>query len=267
METLDRARKILGKDSPLPDQILLDELLNEGKNKEALAAANEASARFPDDRVITLYRAQAAGRLGDTATAEKTLMSQLKDGPEDADIYLFLSSIQLEANQLKQAEDSVRKAVNLDANNVAPLITLSIVQERQKKFKDSEQTLRRALEIDPDNATVLNNLGYFLADRGERMQEAADLITRAVNIEPTNGSFLDSLGWVLFKQGNVPEAQKYLEKAVVYSPRSATIHDHLGDLYKKQGQMDKARTKWEEALQLATEPDEIKRIKDKLGRK
>jgi Tfp pilus assembly protein PilF len=114
---------------------------------------------------------------------------------------------------------------------------------------------------------VLNNLGYFLADRGERVQEAESLIRRAVNIEPTNGSYLDSLGWVLFKQGKVEEARKYLEQAVVYSPRSATIHDHLGDLYKKQGQMEKARVKWEEALKLATEPDEIKKIKEKLGKK
>jgi Flp pilus assembly protein TadD len=72
---------------------------------------------------------------------------------------------------------------------------------------------------------------------------------------------------VLFRQGKVQEAQKYLEMAAMYSPRSATIHDHLGDLYKKQGQADKARAKWEEALKLATEPEEIKKIKEKLGKK
>ena len=31
--------------------------------------------------------------------------------------------------------------------------------------------------------------------------------------------------------------------------------------------MDKARTRWEEALKLATEPEEIKKIKEKLGKK
>jgi Tfp pilus assembly protein PilF len=99
------------------------------------------------------------------------------------------------------------------------------------------------------------------------LPEAEALIRRAVNIEPTNGSFLDSLGWLLFRQNKIPEAQKYLEQAVIYSARSATVHDHLGDLYKKQGQADKAREKWEEALKLATEPDEIKKIKEKLGKK
>jgi tetratricopeptide (TPR) repeat protein len=266
-ETFARMRKLLGSESPLADQLAIDTLLHEGRNKDAFDLATDAAKRFPDERSLKLYRAQAAARLGEAETAESTIRSLLKNGPEDADTYLFLASVQLETNRLKQAEESVNKSIDLDPNDTSPLITLSIIQERQKKFKESEATLRRALEIDPDNATVLNNLGYFLADRGERVQEAESLIRRAVNIEPTNGSYLDSLGWVLFKQGKVEEARKYLEQAVVYSPRSATIHDHLGDLYKKQGQMEKARVKWEEALKLATEPDEIKKIKEKLGKK
>ncbi|HET8674176.1 MAG TPA: tetratricopeptide repeat protein [Blastocatellia bacterium] len=267
LETFERIRKLLGPEDTLADRLTIDALMNEGKNKEALEAATAAMKRFPDERTFKLFQAQAAGKLGDMATAEATLKTLLKNGPEDADIYLFWSSVQLEANQLKQAEETVRKAILIDPNDIGPLITLSIIQERQNKFKDSETTLRRALEIDPDNATVLNNLGYFLADRSERIPEAETLIRRAVNIEPTNGSYLDSLGWVLFRQGKVQEAQKYLEMAAMYSPRSATIHDHLGDLYKKQGQTDKARAKWEEALKLATEPEEIKKIKEKLGKK
>ena len=267
IETFERMKKVVGKDRPRADQLIVDTLINEGKNKEALAAATDAAARFPDERSFKLYRAQAAGKLGDMPTADSTLKSLLKNGPEDADVYLFWSSVQLDANQVKEAEESARKATSLDPNDIGPLVTLASVQDREKKYKDSEATLRKALEIDPDNATVLNNLGYFLADRNERLVDAEALIRRAVNIEPTNGSFLDSLGWLLYRQGKLAEAQKFLEQAVIYQQRSATIHDHLGDLYKKQGQADKARAKWEDALKLATGPDEIKKIKEKLGKK
>ena len=267
METFERMKKVVGKDRPRADQLIVDTLISEGKYKEALAAATEAVARFPDERAFKLYRAQAAGRMGDIATADATLKSLLKNGPEDADVYLFWSSVQLDANQVKEAEESARKAVELEPNDVGPLVTLASVQDRERKFKESEATLRKALEIDPDNATVLNNLGYFLADRNERLPEAEALIRRAVNIEPTNGSFLDSLGWLLYRQNKLAEAQKFLEQAVLYQQRSATIHDHLGDLYKKQGNNEKARAKWEDALRLSTEPDEIKKIKEKLGKK
>ena len=267
METFERMKKVVGKDRPRADQLIVDTFINEGKYKEALAAATEAAARFPDERSFKLYKAQSAGRLGDLTTADATLKSLLKNGPEDADVYLFWSSVQLDANLVKEAEESAHKAVSLEPNDVGPLVTLASVQDREKKYKESEATLRKALEIDPDNATVLNNLGYFLADRNERLADAEALIRRAVNIEPTNGSFLDSLGWLLYRQNKLAEAQKYLEQAVIYQQRSATIHDHLGDLYKKQGQAEKARSKWEDALRLSTEPEEIKKIKEKLGRK
>jgi len=266
-ETFDRMKKTLGEESELADQLIVGSLLEDGKNKEALERATDAASRYPDERAFKLFRAQASAKLGDMATADTILRPLLKNNTEDADIYLFWSSIQLEANMLKEAEENARKAISLEPNDISPLVTLSIIQNRQKKHKDSEATLRKALEIDPDNPTLLNNLGYFLADRGDRVPEAEGLIRRAVNIDPTNGSFLDSLGWVLFKQGKVDEAQKYLEQAVIYSARSATIHDHLGDLYKKQGQNDKARAKWEDALKLATEPDEMKKIKEKLDKK
>jgi tetratricopeptide (TPR) repeat protein len=267
IETFDRMKKLLGASSPRGDQLIVDTLINEGKYKEALEAADKAAQRFPDERAFKFYKAQAAGKLGDFTTADATLKGLLKNGPEDAEIYMFWSSVQLDANLIKEAEDTVRKAVAIDPNDLAPLVTLASVQDRQKKYKDSEATLRRALEIDPDNATVLNNLGYFLADRNERLPEAEQLIRRAVNIEPTNGSFLDSLGWLLYRQNKLDEAKKFLEQAVIYQARSATIHDHLGDLYKKLGMADKARQKWEDALKLATEPDELKKIKEKLGKK
>jgi tetratricopeptide (TPR) repeat protein len=272
METFERAKKILGPDSPVRDQLIIDTLLEEGKNKEAFELATAAAMRHPDERSFKFARAQAAGKLGDMQTAEATLKSLLKNGPEDAEVYSFLSNVQLEANQLKQAEESARKAVSIEPRDIQPLVMLSIIQERQKKFKESEATLRKALEIDPDDPTLLNNLGYFLAERGERLAEAEALVRRAVNIQPTNGSFLDSLGWVLFKQGKLQEAKKYLEMAIVYSPRSVTIHHHLGDLYKKLGQNDKARAEWETALKLAvefkfaTDPEEIVKIREKLGK-
>jgi tetratricopeptide (TPR) repeat protein len=272
METFERAKKVLGPDSPLADQLIIDTLLEEGRNKEAFELATSAAMRHPDERSFKFARAQAAGKLGDMQTAEATLKSLLKNTPEDAEVYSFLSNVQLEANQLKQAEESARKAVSLEPRDIQPLVMLSIIQERQKKFKESEATLRKALEIDPDDPTLLNNLGYFLAERGERLAEAEELVRRAVNIQPTNGSFLDSLGWVLFKQGKLQEAKKYLEMAIIYSPRSVTIHHHLGDLYKKLGQLDKARAEWETALKLAVElkfasdPEEVARIREKLGK-
>jgi tetratricopeptide (TPR) repeat protein len=266
LATFERMKKVLGPTSPQPDELIINSLIDDGKTQEALTAADAAIKAFPDERSFKFFKAQAAGKLGDMKTADATLHSMLNETAEDSEVYSFWSSIQTEANMLKEAEDNARKAATLDPRDINALVSLSIILEREKKFKDSEASLRKALEIDPNNATLLNNLGYYLAERGERLPEAEDLIRRAVNIAPTNGSFLDSLGWLLFKEGKTDEARKYIEQAVGYSPRSGTIHDHLGDIYKKVGQNDKAKSEWEAGLKLSTDQDEIKKIKDKLGK-
>jgi tetratricopeptide (TPR) repeat protein len=264
-ETFERMKRVLGADNSRPYQLIIDTLLNEGKNNEALAEATSAVNQFPKERSFKLFRALAAARLGDSQTSNSILKAMLQNTAEDAEVYLYWAGLQMEANQLKEAEASARKAMELIPNDVGPLVTLATIQERQNRHKESEESLRKALQIDPDNSTALNDLGYFLANRDERLPEAEALLRRAVNIAPTNGSFLDSLGWLLFKRGKLQESQNYIEQAAVYAPRIAEIHDHLGDVYNKQGQTEKARLKWEEALRLAT-GEAAESIRRKLGR-
>src|SRR5690348_15830089 len=93
LETFARMKKVVGKDRSRADQLIVDTLMTEGKYKDSVAAATDAAARFPDQRGFKPYRAQSAGRLGDLATAYSTLNSLLKNTPEDAEVYLFWSSV------------------------------------------------------------------------------------------------------------------------------------------------------------------------------
>jgi Flp pilus assembly protein TadD len=144
------------------------------------------------------------------------------------------------------------------------LIQLSSVQDRAGKDEAAEKTLRELLAREPDNSTALNNLGYFLVERGSRYQEALRLIEQAVSIDPLNGSFLDSLGWVNYRLGKIDKAREQLEKATVYTHHSATLHEHLGDVFRELGRLAEARRQWEKALEFSVEADEIARLKGKL---
>src|SRR5260370_31559832 len=102
-------KKALGADRPQPDEFIIDTLIQDGKNKEALEAANAAALEFPGERQFKLLKAQAASRLGDMQTADATLQSLMKHTSENSQTYSFLSSIHLQANQLKDARDNARK--------------------------------------------------------------------------------------------------------------------------------------------------------------
>ncbi len=263
-----RARPLVGDRSPALDLIVIESLREEGKRREALDMAVATSRRFPDDRSVRLTQALILGdlrRFRDGIELLRTMLSGAPEsGIEDASVYLLLSSIQMQDRQLKEAEASIRKALALNPEDSNLLLQLSSVQERSGEHAAAEKTMREILAREPDNATALNNLGYFLIERGSRYQEAAALIEQAVNIEPINGSFLDSLGWAQYKLGKVERAREHLEKAVVYARRNATLHEHLGDVLRDLSRLTEARRQWEKALEFSVEANEMARLKDKL---
>ena len=65
----------------------------------------------------------------------------------------------------------------------------------------------------PEDASLLNALGYSLADRNQKLPRAETLIRKALEASPDNPAFLDSLGWVRFRRGDIPGALPYLERA------------------------------------------------------
>lgn len=135
----------------------------------------------------------------------------------------------------------------------------------QGRKAEAEKEFRRALELEPNNALILNNLGYSMVERGEKLEEALKMIQQAVDSEPGNAAYLDSLGLAYFKLGRLAEAESPLLEAARQFPTSSTVHEHLGDLYTGQGKPDHARAAWQKALSLSTETDEAARLKSKLA--
>lgn len=270
MATIERMRRLLGPTDPTAEQEYIELLRNQGKRQEALAAIRSARLRFPDEGAFVNLEAATLTDLGRIDEAVTLLRGQLKNSLEDFDIYRMISALSAQAGRGREAVEAARKMLAIvpaERQDLvhASLIVLSSAQERAGDTKGSEESLRRILARDPNNATALNNLGYFLIERNERLSEALEMIQKAVRAEPTNSSYLDSLGWAYFKLGKLDEAERHLSEAARRDATSATIHDHLGDLYQRRGKPEQARAAWQKALALAVEVDEIARIKAKLN--
>jgi tetratricopeptide (TPR) repeat protein len=265
---LAKTRRVIDEQNPLLDLITIEMLREDGKRREALELAQVTARRRPEDRALKFTEALILSEMKRFNESAELLRSMIKGDPEnatdDAGVFLILSSVQMQAGQLKAAEESARKALELNPDDAEALIQLSSVFDRAKQHGESEKILRDLLKREPDNATALNNLGYFLIERGVGSEEALKLIEQAIAIDPIQGSFLDSLGWAHFKLGNVEKARQYLEKALIYARRNSTIHEHLGDVLREAGRVAEARKQWEKALEFSIEADEIARLRGKL---
>jgi Flp pilus assembly protein TadD len=113
--------------------------------------------------------------------------------------------------------------------------------------RESVATLDRLISERPDDPTLLNALGYTLADHGEELPRAERLIRRALIFSPGNPAILDSLGWVRFKRGDAHGAAPILAHAYVLG-KDSDIAAHLGEALWQSGDENQARNVWAAAL-------------------
>jgi tetratricopeptide (TPR) repeat protein len=141
-------------------------------------------------------------------------------------------------------------------------------RERQGKWPEARADLRQAKAAAPNQPSILNYLGYALAERGENIEEALTLLQNAVRLRPQSANILDSLGWAQFKAGRFEAAVASLERAAGMDSTIGEISDHLGDAYWRTGRTDEARLEWQRALRLdlseTTKVNLARKIRDGL---
>ncbi|WP_421693456.1 tetratricopeptide repeat protein [Aestuariivirga sp.] len=136
--------------------------------------------------------------------------------------------------------------------------------ERLKQWDMAEKQFRKALELSPNEASVLNYLGYSMIEKKINLQEALDMVKKAVDLKPNDGYIIDSLAWAYYQLGNYELAVTNAERAVELLPADPTIADHLGDAYWRVGRKLEARFQWQHALDNKPEPEDAKRIQEKI---
>jgi tetratricopeptide (TPR) repeat protein len=138
--------------------------------------------------------------------------------------------------------------------------------ERIKDWPSAERDLLFANELNPDQPLILNYLGYSWVDRNMRLNEGLEFIEKAVQLKPDDGYIVDSLGWAHFRLGNYAKAVEQLERAVELRPSDPILNDHLGDALWRVGRIREAHYQWELALTLDPEPEEERKIREKLAK-
>lgn len=139
-----------------------------------------------------------------------------------------------------------------------------IAHERLKEWDVAEQRFRRALELSPGEASVLNYLGYSMIEKKINLAEAMEMVKKAVELKPNDGYIIDSLGWAYYQLGDYEQAVIHIERAVELLPADPIIAEHLGDAYWRVGRKLEARFQWQHARDNKPEPDDLKRIEDKI---
>ncbi len=242
--------------------------------KDAVNASAELAKLYPANRAVQLTYAY---QLADTGSPDQGLTlakAQLNNSDEDENTHVSIANIDMRLHRSADALAQLDKAQPLakEPEQQATIALLrATVLDRDKQYAAAETQYRKALELDPNNASVLNDLGYMLADEGVKLPEALAMVKKALALDPQNGAYLDSLGWVYFKLGQYADAETNLHQAIDRTPTDPSIHDHLGQVYEKTGKLQLAVEQWQRSmteyarsLPADADPADVAKVKHEL---
>ena len=222
--------------------------------------------RLYDSSVALSARARAAALLLDRhsrAEALALLDDYAADHPEE-ELDLTLAKARLLADHGEADTGLALLSAALERHPDHPSIEYdrAVILEQAGHVHESVETLEHMLNERPDDPTLLNALGYTLADHTLELPHAETLIRRALAVMPDNPAALDSLGWVRFREGDPKAAAATLARAYALG-HDAEIAAHWGEALWASGNRSEARKVW--AAALARDP-ESKPLKATLQR-
>lgn len=223
-------------------------LANHKRAAEGVGVARGWTAAHPGDWRGPLLEARALALADSTDPAIARARDAVDAAPDSLLPRLVLGRIAQKARRWKLAVATWEGVLQRRPREIPVTLDLSYCLEQDGDVEGAVTAARGALSESPDSPTVLNFLGYMLADHDRDLHEAASLIDRAVAQQPDNGAFVDSKGWVLYRLGKLVEARQELERAARLTNGDPTVLEHLGDVYRDLRLLDLARAQYRRSL-------------------
>lgn len=235
---------------------------------KALAAYGKVPADSPLRVNADMEEAVCLQHLDRKDDALAKLKSIIAKDPKNFDAIVTLGNLYRANEDFANASPIYDQAIALlpdpGPGNWRVFYYAGISNERLNKWDVAEKQFRKALSLSPNESSVLNYLGYSMIEKKINLTEALDMVKKAADLKPNDGYITDSLGWAYFELGDYDQAVTYCEKAVELLPADPIIAEHLGDAYWRVGRTLEAKFQWQHAKDNKPEPDDLKRIEDKI---
>ncbi len=224
----------------------------EGRLADSLARIDAGLAAAPDDARLLRTRGIALLAAGRGPEAEESLRKAIESDPNDLASYGELAQILARSGRGEEAVRTYEQALAAQPESAALNLIVGILYEGSARLESAIERYEKAVRLDPALGVAKNNLAYLLAERGQELDRALDLAQEAKSLLPENPNAADTLGWVLYKK-NIPSAAiGYLKEAEGGLPREdpalGIVRQHLALAYEANGEAAKAREIVDRAL-------------------
>jgi Flp pilus assembly protein TadD/2-polyprenyl-3-methyl-5-hydroxy-6-metoxy-1,4-benzoquinol methylase len=159
----------------------------------------------------------------------------------------LLALIALRSNQLKLALESINNAIYLSPENSAYLFTRGSILFEAGTFDEAENSLRKAIELNPQLDSALDLLGTTLLTL-EKNAEAIAFYRKASELASDNKDYLSHLSYALLLNGEYELARREAEKVIALDRNYIEAHINLARIFSITGQLQLAADSYDNAL-------------------
>jgi tetratricopeptide (TPR) repeat protein len=228
-EAIDRLRKALELDSKLQSaQLALGQALaRSGRAEQADALMHDFLQADPARQLI----AQAAEhhRAGRIEQAEAVYREILRRDPNHVEALRLLALVAMNAEHYGQAEQLLKRAVEIAPDFLPAWIDLSRAQLERLEVPAALASVERALQLNPHSASVHVNLANAQARSG-RHDHAIASYGRAIELDPGLPAGYLGLGNTLKTVGRQAEAINVYRRATTLRPELSEAWWSLSNL-------------------------------------
>lgn len=138
-----------------------------------------------------------------------------KSDEEAATINARLGASYLQAGDLQEANEKLKRALEQDPSNANAHAMYALLQMRLEKPGEAEDHFERALSLNPDNLSVKNNYATLLCERGEH-DAAIDLFLEVAEnrLYERPAAAYANAGTCARDAGRDEDARTYLRRAL-----------------------------------------------------
>lgn len=151
----------------------------------------------------------------DDAKEEDYLLQAIKKNGFLTDAYNNLGVIYLDAGRLDQAEQSFKKATEIDPEFKTGYMNLGVVYDRRNQLEKALEMYQIVLKKYPTYPLGLMNLGIGYR-RLDKLNEAMDAFQRAVKVKPEYADVWGEIGYINLLLGDKETAKKNTGRANSY---------------------------------------------------
>ncbi len=220
----------------------------DGRTQEAIRLLESVVRQAPLHAGAWAFLADLYAGEEQFAAAEEAFNRAIAAKPDYAAAYSGLGRSLAALGRNRDALSAFEASIRLHPT-ASRYVLLADVQGSLEANSAAEQSLRRALELEPDNEEAMLNLALLRRDQDH--QEALTLLKNATKIDPLNSIILRELGFELARTGRLEDAQHHLESARTIDPTDAWTHLYLAKLYHASGADDEAEREHHEAVRLS----------------